>query len=119
MLTPIKELLLVIQSLLMHLVQHIIVIYFMLRLEFSQGGMEGEYYDVTNATAHREIHFPISFKTKAIGVVHQVRIKTYNGYISTCNIIDDESTNSKFGVSHQEIYGKEQKCKISYVAIGI
>ena len=84
-----------------------------------QGGMEGEYYDVTNATGHREIHFPISFKTKAIGVVHQVRIKTYNGYISTCNIIDDESTNSKFGVSHQEIYGKVQECKISYVAIGI
>ena len=84
-----------------------------------QGGKEGEYYDVTSTTTHREIHFPISFKTEALGVVHQVRIKTYNGYISTCNIIDDETTNSKFGVSHQEIYGKVQECKISYVAIGI
>lgn len=87
-----------------------------------QGGMEDKYYDVVSTnveTTHREIHFPISFKTKAIGVVHQVRIKTYNQFISTCNIIDDEITNSKFGVSHQEIYGRIQECKISYVAIGI
>ena len=81
--------------------------------------MESQYYDVTNATVHREIRFPISFKTKAIEVIPQVRIKTYNGYISTCNIIDNETTNSKFGVSHQEIFGNIQECKIAYMAIGI
>lgn len=58
-LTPIKELLLVIQLLLMHLAQHIIVIYFILRSEFSQGGK-------VNITVGRNIYnddtvYPIAF----------------------------------------------------------
>lgn len=43
----------------MHLVQHIIVIYFMLRSEFSQGG----YYGETNGTSN-PWSFPIAFKAK-------------------------------------------------------
>ena len=66
MLTPIKEPLLVIQSLLMHLVQHIIVIYFMLRSEFSQGGKqkagEQKQSDINNLeTTTNKVIFPIAF----------------------------------------------------------
>lgn len=64
--TQIKELLLAIQSLLMHLVHHIIVIYFMLHQEFSQGGKqkagEQKQSDPNNLeTTTNKVIFPITF----------------------------------------------------------
>ena len=71
MLTPIKELLLVIQSLLMHLAQHIIVIYFILRSEFSQGGKqkagEQKQSDPSNLeTTTNKVIFPIAFTSNHV-----------------------------------------------------
>ena len=71
MLTPIKELLLVIQSLLMHLAQHIIVIYFILRSEFSQGGKqkagEQKQSDPNNLeTTTNKVIFPIAFTSNHV-----------------------------------------------------
>lgn len=110
MLTPIKELLLVIQSLLMHLVQHIIVIYFMLRSEFSQGGR-------VNITVGRNIYnddtvYPIAFNTSpSINVINIADTLDQDGWVTSAI---KSITNLKFTY----MTAQNSVTSISWIAIG-
>ena len=108
--TQIKELLLAIQSLLMHLVHHIIVIYFMLHQEFSQGGS-------VSITVGRNIYnndtvYPIAFNNlPSVNVINIADTLDQDGWVTSAI---KSITNIKFTY----MTAQNSVTGISWIAIG-
>ena len=120
--TQIKELLLAIQSLLMHLVHHIIVIYFMLHQEFSQGGNDNDaqaYYDIGSQQRQEQFTFPISFKSKPLYVHPYAINKVELRHLSRIGISDSQITSTGFAAVISENSNVIEQIKMRYIALGV
>ena len=107
----------------MHLAQHIIVIYFILRSEFSQGGFNADskgWRDMTTNDRTGKVSYGISFKGVPAIVIPLFRIKeskTESPVIA--NVIHSSLTKTSFEYTAYEVGGGVQSCIMEYVAIGI
>ena len=107
----------------MHLAQHIIVIYFILRSEFSQGGFNADskgWRDMTTNDRTGKVSYSISFKGVPAIVIPLFRIKeskTESPVIA--NVIHSSLTKTSFEYTAYEVGGGVQSCIMEYVAIGI
>ena len=120
--TRIKELLLAIQSLQMHLVHHIIVICFMLHQEFSQGGNDSDaraYYDIGSQQRQEQFTFPISFKSKPLYVHPYAINKVELRHLSRIGISDSQITSTGFTAGISENSNVIEQIKMRYIAVGV
>ena len=122
LLIQISELLQAIQSLLMHLVHHIIAIYFMLHQEFNQGGNDSdtqEYYDIGSQQRKEQFTFPISFKSKPLYVHPYAINKVELRHLSRIGISDSQITSTGFAAVISENSNIIEQIKMRYIALGI
>lgn len=106
----------------MHLVQHIIVIYFMLRSEFSQGGNDNDtqaYYDIGSQQRQEQFTFPITFKTKPLYVHPYAINKVEMRHLARIGFSESQITTTGFYAVISENSNAAEQIKMRYIAIGI
>ena len=106
----------------MHLVQHIIVIYFMSRSEFSQGGNDSDtqaYYDIGSQQRQEQFTFPIAFKYKPLYVHPYAINKVELRHLSRIGFSDSQITSTGFAAVISENSNAIEQIKMRYIALGV
>lgn len=84
-----------------------------------QGGMESDYYDVTNSNSLKTLTYPIAFKNPPMNINLTSLHYQASWAVVFPRVLQREVTNINFKVNQVELQGTEQKVKISYIAVGI
>ena len=84
-----------------------------------QGGMESDYYDVTNFNNLKTLTYPIAFKNPPMNINLTSLHYQDSWAVVFPRVLQQEVTNISFKIKQVELQGTEQKVKISYIAVGI
>lgn len=84
-----------------------------------QGGMESDYYDVTDSNKLKTFTFPVAFKNPPM-YINPTALHYKSDYkVTFPRLLRQEVTSINFKVNHIELNGTEQNVKISYIAVGV
>lgn len=84
-----------------------------------QGGMESNYYDVTNFNNLKTLTYPIAFKNPPMNINLTSLHYQDSWAVVFPRVLQQEVTNISFKIKQVELQGTEQKVKISYIAVGV
>lgn len=84
-----------------------------------QGGMETDYYDVTDSNKLKTFTFSVAFKNPPMYINPTPLHYESNNRVTFPRVLRQEVTNINFKVNHIELNGTEQMVKISYIAVGV
>ena len=84
-----------------------------------QGGMESDYYDVTNFNNLKTLTYPIAFKNPPMNINLTSLHYQDSWAVVFPRVLQQEVTNISFKIKQVELQGTEQKVKISYIAVGV